>query len=64
MQGQKTATAGDQSDYIRRMYEQQLAANKAQLESDYNQNVSGLDSEASKIGSNYAGKRRPVAGEL
>lgn len=58
MQGQKTATAGDQSDYIRRMYEQQLAANKAQLESDYNQNVSGLDSEASKIGSNYYEQRR------
>ncbi len=58
MQGQKTATAGDQSDYIRQMYEQQLAANKAQLESDYNQNVSGLDSEASKIGSNYYEQRR------
>ena len=40
------------------MYEQQLAANKAQLESDYNQNVSGLDSEASKIGSNYYEQRR------
>lgn len=58
MQGQKTATAGDQSDYIRQMYEQQLAANKAQLESDYNQNVSNLDSEASKIGSNYYEQRR------
>lgn len=58
MQGQKTATAGNQSDYIRQMYEQQLAANKAQLESDYNQNVSGLDSEASKIGSNYYEQRR------
>ena len=58
MQGQKTATAGDQSDYIRQMYAQQLAANKAQLESDYNQNVSNLDSEASKIGSNYYEQRR------
>lgn len=58
MQGQKTATAGDQSDYIRQMYEQQLAANKAQLESDYNQNVSNLDSEASKIGANYYEQRR------
>ena len=58
MQGQKTATAGDQSDYIRQMYEQQLAANKAQLENDYNQNVSNLDSEASKIGSNYYEQRR------
>lgn len=58
MQGQKTATAADQSDYIRQMYEQQLAANKAQLESDYNQNVSNLDSEASKIGANYYEQRR------
>lgn len=58
MQGQKTATAADQSDYIRQMYEQQLAANKAQLESDYNQNLSSLDSEASKIGSNYYEQRR------
>lgn len=58
MQGQKTATAADQSDYIRQMYEQQLAANKAQLENDYNQNVSNLDSEASKIGANYYEQRR------
>ncbi len=58
MQGQKTPTAADQSDYIRQMYEQQLAANKAQLESDYNQNVSNLDSEAGKIGSNYYEQRR------
>lgn len=58
MQGQKTASAADQSDYIRQMHEQQLAANKAQLESDYNQNLSNLDSEASKIGSNYYEQRR------
>lgn len=58
MQGQKTPTANDQSDYIRQMYEQQLAANKAQLESDYNQNVSDLEGEESKIGSNYYEQRR------
>lgn len=58
MQGQKTPTATDQSDYIRQMYEQQLAANKAQLESDYNQNVSNLEGEESKIGSNYYEQRR------
>ena len=58
MQGQKTPTAADQSDYIRRMYEQQLAANKAQLESDYNQNVSNLGGEESKLGSNYYEQRR------
>lgn len=58
MQGQKTPTAADQSDYIRQMYEQQLAANKSQLESDYNQNVSNLAGEESKIGSNYYEQRR------
>ena len=58
MQGQKTPTAADQSEYIRRMYEQQLAANKAQLESDYNQNVSNLAGEESKVGSNYYEQRR------
>ena len=58
MQGQKTPTAADQSDYIRQMYEQQLAANKAQLESDYNQNVSNLGGEESKVGSNYYEQRR------
>lgn len=58
MQGQKTPTAADQSDYIRQMYEQQLAANKAQLESDYDQNVSNLAGEESKVGSNYYEQRR------
>lgn len=58
MQNQKTPTAADQSDYIRQMYEQQLAANKAQLESDYNQNVSNLGGEESKLGSNYYEQRR------
>lgn len=58
MQNQKTATATDQSDYIRQMYEQQLEANKAQLESDYNQNVSNLAGEEGKLGSNYYEQRR------
>ena len=58
MQGQKTPTAADQSDYIRQMYEQQLAANKAQLENDYDQNVSNLAGEESKVGSNYYEQRR------
>ena len=58
MQGQKTPTAADQSEYIRRMYEQQLAANKAQLENDYDQNVSNLAGEESKVGSNYYEQRR------
>ena len=58
LQGEKTPTAADQSDYIRQMYEQQLAANKAQLESDYNENVSNLSGEESKLGSNYYEQRR------
>ena len=58
LRDQKTPAAADQSEYIRRMYEQQLAANKAQLESDYNQNVSNLAGEESKIGSNYYEQRR------
>ena len=58
LRDQKTPTAADQSEYIRRMYELQLAANKAQLESDYNQNVSNLAGEESKIGSNYYEQRR------
>ena len=58
MQNQKTPTAQDQSEYIRQMYQQQLAANRAQLDSDYNQNVSNLAGEESKIGSNYYEQRR------
>ena len=58
LRDQNTPAAADQSEYIRRMYEQQLAANKAQLESDYNQNVSNLAGEESKIGSNYYEQRR------
>lgn len=58
LQGEKTPTAADQSDYIRQMYERQLAANKAQLESDYNENVSNLAGEESKLGSNYYEQRR------
>lgn len=58
LQGEKTPTAADQSDYIRQMYERQLAANKAQLESDYNENVSNLSGEESKLGSNYYEQRR------
>lgn len=58
MQNQKTPSAQDQSDYIRQMYEQQLAANKAQLESNYNENLSSLDSEASNLGADYYEQRR------
>lgn len=49
----KTPTPNSQEDYIRQMYEANLAANKSQLESDYNQNLSDLGAEESKLGQIY-----------
>lgn len=49
----KTPTPNSQEDYIRQMYEASLAAGKAQLESDYNQNLSDLGAEESKLGKIY-----------
>lgn len=61
--GYETPSAKDQSDLVREMYEANLAANKSQLESDYNQNVSDLESEASKIGSTYYEQQRQAQAE-
>lgn len=58
MQNQKTPSAQDQSEYIRQMYEQQLAANRAQLESNYNEGMSNLAGEESNLGANYYEQRR------
>ncbi len=58
-----TPSAKDQSDLVREMYEANLAANKSQLESDYNQNLSDLESEASKIGSTYYEQQRQAQAE-
>lgn len=61
--GYTTPSAKDQSDLVREMYEANLAANKSQLESDYNQNLSDLESEASKIGSTYYEQQRQAQAE-
>ena len=61
--GYDTPSAKDQSDLVREMYEENLAANKSQLESDYNQNLSDLESEASKIGSTYYEQQRQAQAE-
>ena len=58
-----TPSAKDQSDLVREMYEANLAANKSQLENDYNQNLSDLESEASKIGSTYYEQQRQAQAE-
>ena len=61
--GYETPSAKDQSDLVREMYEANLAANKSQLESDYNQNLSDLDAEASTIGSTYYEQQRQAQAE-
>ena len=61
--GYTTPAAKDQSDLVREMYEASLAANKSQLESDYNQNLSDLDAEASTIGSTYYEQQRQAQAE-
>lgn len=61
--GYTTPSAKDQSDLVREMYEANLAANKSQLESDYNQNLSDLESEASTIGSTYYEQQRQAQAE-
>ena len=59
----KTPTPNSQEDYIRQMYEAHLAANKSQLESDYNQNLSDLGAEESKLGQIYYEQQRQAQAE-
>ena len=59
----KTPTPNSQEDYIRQMYEANLAANKSQLESDYNQNLSDLGAEESKLGQIYYEQMRQAQAE-
>ena len=59
----KTPTPNSQEDYIRQMYEANLAANKSQLESDYNQNLSDLGAEESKLGQIYYEQQRQAQAE-
>lgn len=54
----KTPSATSQEEMIRKMYEASLAANKSQLESDYNQNLSDLGAEEGKLGSTYYEQQR------
>lgn len=61
--GYKTPTPNSQEDYIRQMYEANLAANKSQLESDYNQNLSDLGAEESKLGQIYYEQMRQAQAE-
>lgn len=59
----KTPTPNSQEDYIRQMYEANLSANKTQLESDYNQNLSDLGAEESKLGQIYYEQMRQAQAE-
>ncbi len=59
----KTPTPNGQEDYIRQMYEANLAANKSQLESNYNQNLSDLGAEESKLGQIYYEQMRQAQAE-
>ena len=59
----KTPTPNSQEDYIRQMYEANLAANKSQLENDYNQNLSDLGAEESKLGQIYYEQMRQAQAE-
>lgn len=61
--GYTTPSAKDQSDLVREMYDANLASNKAQLESNYNQSLSDLESEASTIGSTYYEQQRQAQAE-
>ena len=59
----KTPTANSQEELIRKMYESNLASNKSQLESDYNQNLSNLGAEESKLGQIYYEQHRQAQAE-
>ncbi len=61
--GYKTPTANSQEELIRKMYESNLASNKSQLESDYNQNLSDLGAEESKLGQIYYEQQRQAQAE-
>ena len=59
----KTPTANSQEELIRKMYESNLDSNKSQLESDYNQNLSDLGAEESKLGQIYYEQQRQAQAE-
>lgn len=59
----KTPTANSQEELIRKMYESNLDSYKSQLESDYNQNLSDLGAEESKLGQIYYEQQRQAQAE-
>lgn len=59
----KTPTATSQEELIRKMYESNLASNKSQLESDYNQNLSDLGAEETKLSNIYYEQQRQAQAE-
>ena len=59
----KTPTPNGQEDYIRQMHEAHLAANKTQLDSGHNQNLSDLGAEESKLGQIYYEQMRQAQAE-
>ena len=59
----KTPTANSQEELIRKMYESNLNSNKSQLESDYNQNLSDLGAEESKLRQIYYEQQRQAQAE-
>lgn len=59
----KTPTANSQEELIRKMYESNLDSNKSKLESDYNQNLSDLGAEESKLGQIYYEQQRQAQAE-
>ena len=59
----KTPTANSQEELIRKMYESNLNSNKSQLESDYNQNLSDLGAEESKLVQIYYEQQRQAQAE-
>ena len=63
LQDYKTPSATSQEELIKQMYEANLAANKSQLESDYNQNLSDLGAEEAKLGNIYYEQQRQAQAE-
>lgn len=57
------ATATDQSEMLRKMYEANLAATKAQLESGYNENLSGLEAEREALAQQYQQAQRQTTAD-
>lgn len=60
---QQYATATDQSEKLKQMYEANLNSQKAQLESNYNESLSGLDSEQEQLAQQYQEAQRQTTAD-